>query len=53
MDLRRKIAAGWQFLFGDAGRAFGTLAVVLVLCLAVVPAKDYFRQWRRYQAGYQ
>ncbi len=51
--MKRRIAAGWQFFFGDAGRAFGTLAIVLVLCLAVVPAKDYFRQWRRYQAGYQ
>jgi mono/diheme cytochrome c family protein len=53
MAVKGKIAAGWNFLFGDAGRAFGTLAVVLVLFLAIVPAKDYFRQWRRYQAGYQ
>ena len=44
MAVKGKIAAGWNFLFGDSGRAFGTLAVVLVLFLAVVPAKDYFRR---------
>jgi len=52
MDLKRKIAAAWAFLFGDSGHAFGTLSVVLVLCLAVVPAKDHFREWSQYQTRY-
>jgi len=39
-------------LFGDSARAFGTLSVVLLALLAVVPAKDYFRDWRGYQKGY-
>ena len=52
MDFRRKLASAWRFLFAESGRAFGTLAVVLVLCLAVVPVKHHFREWARYQAGY-
>ena len=48
----RKIAAAWQFLFGDSARAFGTLSIVLVLCLAVVPAKHHFREWSQYQDRY-
>jgi mono/diheme cytochrome c family protein len=41
-----------QVLFGDSARAFGTLAVVLLLSLAVVPARDLFREWYRYQKSY-
>lgn len=41
-----------QFLFGDSARAFGTLSAVLFLLLTIVPAKDYFRQWRGYQSQY-
>ena len=52
MDLKRKIAEAWAFLFGDSAHAFGTLSVVLVLCLAVVPAKDHFREWSQYQTKY-
>jgi len=39
-------------LFGDSARAFGALSVILLALLAVVPAKDYFRDWRGYQKGY-
>ncbi len=42
----------WQFFFGDSARAFGTLSVVLLACLAITPAKDHFREWRRYQRKY-
>lgn len=41
-----------DILFGDSARAFGTLSVVLLALLAVVPAKDYFRDWRGYQKAY-
>jgi mono/diheme cytochrome c family protein len=33
-------------------RAFGILSVVLLVCLAITPAKDRFREWRRYQRSY-
>jgi len=49
---KRKIGEAWQFLFGDSARAFGTLSVVLVLLLAVVPVKHHFREWAQYQARY-
>ena len=39
---KRKIGEAWQFLFGDSARAFGTLSVVLVLLLAVVPVEASF-----------
>ncbi len=41
-----------SLLFGDSARSFGTLSAVLLALLAVVPAKDYFRDWRGYQKGY-
>lgn len=50
--MRERVKAAYASLFGSSSRAFGTLSTVLLLCLAVVPAKDYFRQWRGYQAGY-
>lgn len=52
MSLRQRLAAARQFLLGDSARAFGTLSVVLLLLLTVVPAKDYFREWLGYQKQY-
>jgi mono/diheme cytochrome c family protein len=42
-----------QWLFGDSARAFGSLSVILVLLLAIVPAKDHFREWLHYQNEYR
>jgi mono/diheme cytochrome c family protein len=42
----------WQALFGDSARAFGTLSVVLLLSLAIAPAKNYFSEVRHYHKGY-
>jgi mono/diheme cytochrome c family protein len=39
-------------LFGDSARAFGVLSLALLALLAVVPARDYFREWRGYQKQY-
>ncbi len=50
--MRKKIGEGYRALFGDSPRAFGTLGVLLLACLAVVPAKDHFREWSGYQSGY-
>jgi cytochrome c1 len=41
-----------RFFFGDPARAFGTMSLVLLVALAVSPAKDFFREWRLYQKGY-
>ena len=48
----RKLAALYRFLFGDSVRAFGSLSLILLVCLAVVPAKDHFREWIRIQSQY-
>jgi len=50
--MRQGLAAIRQFLFGDSARAFGTLSLALLLLLSIVPARDYFRQWRGYQKQY-
>ena len=50
--MRQGLGAIRQFLFGDSARAFGTLSLVLLLLLSIVPAKDFFRQWRGYQKQY-
>ena len=42
----------WRFFFGDAWRAFGTMSIVLLISLAVAPAKGFFREWHSYQNGY-
>jgi hypothetical protein len=42
-----------HFLFGESARAFGSLSVVLLVVLAIVPAKDHFREWLHYQHEYQ
>jgi len=53
MSVPKKISLAIRILFGDSARAFGSLSVVLVLLLAIVPAKDHFREWLRYQHEYQ
>jgi len=50
--MRQGLGAIRRFLFGDSARAFGTLSLVLLLLLGIVPAKDFFRQWRGYQKQY-
>ncbi len=50
--MRTKIQALWKFLFGDSARAFGSISVILLVCLAIAPAKDHFREWTRYQSRY-
>jgi mono/diheme cytochrome c family protein len=52
MAIREKLASIHHRLFGDSARAFGTLGLVLLVLLAVVPARDHFREWYGYQKGY-
>lgn len=53
MSFRERVQSIRTYLFGDSGSAFGTLSAVLVILLAIVPAKDYFREWLSFQNGYQ
>jgi cbb3-type cytochrome oxidase cytochrome c subunit len=39
-------------LYRDPIRSFGVVSVVLLLVLAIAPAKDFFSQWRGYQNQY-
>lgn len=52
MGLGKTIVSARKALFGDSGRAFGSLGVVLLLSLAVVPARDHYREWYGYQRNY-
>ncbi len=45
-------SSAWQALFGDPVRAFGFVSLVLLLTLAIAPAKDHFSQWHSYQRKY-
>ncbi len=39
--------------FGDTVQTFGWMSLLLLVLLAVAPAKDYFADWHRYQRGYE
>jgi mono/diheme cytochrome c family protein len=42
-----------QKFFGDTVRTFGWMSLLLLILLAVAPAKNHFADWRRYQRGYE
>ena len=42
----------WQTLFGDPVRAFGVVSLLLLISLAIAPAKNHFSEWRHYQEQY-
>jgi mono/diheme cytochrome c family protein len=46
------VSSAWQALFGDAVRAFGVVSLILLMTLAIAPAKDHFSQWHSYQRKY-
>lgn len=46
------LKAIWKKFFGDSARAFGSVSVILLLSLAIAPAKNHFSEWRHYQNGY-
>ncbi len=51
-SVKQLISSVWRALFGDTMRAFAIVSVILMLTLAIAPAKDHFSQWHRYQNGY-
>jgi mono/diheme cytochrome c family protein len=50
--MRKVLSSAWQALFGDPVRAFGVVSLILLLALAIAPAKDQFSQWHGYQRQY-
>ena len=42
----------WKEFFGDPVRVFGAVSLILLLSLAIAPAKHYFSEWRHYQNSY-
>jgi mono/diheme cytochrome c family protein len=42
----------WQKFIGDPLRVFGGVSALLLVLLAIAPAKNHFSEWRHYQKGY-
>ena len=51
-SIRKYLSSAWQALFGDPVRAFGVVSLILLLALAIAPAKEHFSQWHSYQRRY-
>ncbi len=49
---KTKLATSWRILFRDPIRPFGIVSVLMLLVLAIAPAKDHFSEWRGYQNEY-
>ena len=41
-----------EYVFANPIRAFGVMSTVLLLSLAIAPAKNHFSEWRHYQKQY-
>ncbi|MFP5228253.1 MAG: c-type cytochrome [Acidobacteriota bacterium] len=52
MRLSEKFLHFWRALFRDPIRPFGIASVLLLMVLAIAPAKDHFSEWRHYQNAY-
>jgi mono/diheme cytochrome c family protein len=50
--LKEKFFELWRQLFGNSVHAFGVVSIVLLLLLAIAPAKNHFSDWRHYQKSY-
>ena len=49
---KNPLSSLWQTLFGDPLRAFGVVSLLLLVSLAIAPAKNHFSEWRHYQKQY-
>ena len=49
---KKTIGSFLRALYRDPIRSFGIASVVLLVVLAIAPAKDFFSQWRGYQNQY-
>jgi mono/diheme cytochrome c family protein len=49
---KNTLSSWWQILFGHPVRAFGVVSLLLLIFLAIAPAKNHFSEWRHYQKQY-
>ena len=49
---KNALSSLWQTLFGYPVRAFGVVSLLLLISLAIAPAKNHFSEWRHYQKQY-
>src|SRR6516164_4210725 len=49
---KSKTGSFLRAMYCDPIRSFGVVSVVMLLVLAIAPAKDFFSQWRGYQDQY-
>ena len=52
MRTPNKLWNSWRGLFRDPIRPFGISSALLLIVLAIAPAKNHFSEWRHYQRGY-
>ena len=50
--MKGKLLTLWRQLFGTSIHTFGVVSVVLLVLLAIAPAKNHFSEWRHYQQSY-
>ena len=50
--MKNKLLQLWRFFFGDCASAFGSASLILLVLLAIAPAKNHFNEWHRYQKQY-
>ena len=51
-SIKAQFISLWRAWFRDPIRPFGVVSVLLLLALAVAPAKDHFSEWHSYQKQY-
>ena len=51
-SMKAKFVSFWRALFRDPVLSFGVVSLLLLLALAIAPAKDHFSEWRHYQQQY-
>ena len=51
-SMKNALSSMWQTLFGHPVRAFGVVSLLLLISLAIAPAKNHFSEWRHYQKQY-
>ena len=50
--LKNLLISFWRALFGHPLNAFGTVSLLLMVALAIAPAKNHFSEWNHYQKQY-
>jgi len=51
-SMKNALSSLWRTLFGHPVRAFGAVSLLLLISLAIAPAKNHFSEWRHYQKQY-